>query len=75
MSAKDMRKLMESVELTEGSVYEEAKFIAVMTWFMAESGMPGKHNAADILKEKYPEVTPWEWKSGFRVYLKAQQGK
>ena len=67
--------IYESVQLNEGSVYEESKFIAIMTWFMAESGMPGKHGAADVLKEKYPEATPWEWKSGFKTYLRTQRGE
>ena len=75
MSAKEIRKIIESIELTESSVYEEAKFISIMTWFMAPSGTEAKHRAADALKEKYPEVTPWEWRSGLNVYLSSQKGK
>jgi len=65
--------IYESVQLNESSVYEESKFISIMSWFMAPSGMPAKHEAADQLKKKFPEATPWEWTSGFKVYLRAQK--
>jgi hypothetical protein len=64
-------EINESIQLNEGSVYEESKFICVLSWYIAESGMPGKHKAADVLKEKYPEALPWEWKSAYSTYLRA----
>ena len=67
--------ITENNELTESSVYEESKFISIMNWFMAPSGMPAKHQAADILREKYPEAEPWKWTSGYSVYLRAKKEK
>lgn len=65
-NANEMRKLMENV-----GDNEEEKFIAIMNWYRAASGMPAKGMAADVLKEKFPGIEPWTWRGGFSAYLKA----